>query len=304
MSSEIKQLQESNTKLQMSKDKVEKLRQSQRDILEEDEDAFSQIVHTLSVKQLEEMPDDELLSFNNYEEGCYYIDEPDFEKKEDLVMYIRDMMIYLVQSYEFSVEMDKSVKELDEITKETNDTIKEFYGFDKNDPNVTSVDIIERAINVGLEKAEALEDMEKYNKIMKSKETFNETFTLQRIKDLYRNLDPENLKKDAQCDRSVTIYKNYTKVQQKLGSQYDLIQVVDLEKRFLPEKYHEVNNLFIIAVIKYISKSMKDGRYSSDTAFFVSQLTSNIFLLHLGKLQEPYKELLLENIKEFLDMVI
>lgn len=304
MSSELQQLQESNTKLQMSKDKVEKLRQSQRDILEEDEDAFSQIVHTLTVKQLEEMSDDELLAFNNYEEGHYYIDEPDFEKKEDLVMYVRDMMIYLVQSYEFSVEMDNSVKELDEITKETNDTIKEFYGFDKDDPNVTSVDIIERAINVGLEKAEALGDMEKYNKIMKSKETFNETFTLQRIKDLYRNLDPENLKKDAQCDRSVTIYKNYTKVQQKLGSQYDLIQVVDLEKRFLPEKYHEVNNLFIIAVIKYISKSMKDGRYSSDTAFFVSQLTSNIFLLHLGKLQEQYKELLLENIKEFLDMVI
>lgn len=304
MSSELQQLQESNTKLQMSKDKVEKLRQSQRDILEEDEDAFSQIVHTLTVKQLEEMSDDELLAFNNYEEGHYYIDEPDFEKKEDLVMYVRDMMIYLVQSYEFSVEMDNSVKELDEITKETNATIKEFYGFDKDDPNVTSVDIIERAINVGLEKAEALGDMEKYNKIMKSKETFNETFTLQRIKDLYRNLDPENLKKDAQCDRSVTIYKNYTKVQQKLGSQYDLIQVVDLEKRFLPEKYHEVNNLFIIAVIKYISKSMKDGRYSSDTAFFVSQLTSNIFLLHLGKLQEQYKELLLENIKEFLDMVI
>jgi hypothetical protein len=48
---------------------------------------------------------------------------------------------------------------------------------------------------------------------------------------------------------------------------------------------------------------MKEGHYSSDTAFFVSQLTTNLFLLHLGSLPEEYKETLLTNIKEFLDIV-
>ena len=291
------------TKLEESKVKVEQLRESQKDILQDDEDAFAEIVHTLSVKQLEEMSDDEILTFNNYEEGKYYVSEPDFESKEDLVEYIRSMMVYLVQSYEFSVEMDAKIKELDDITKETNEAIREYYGFDKLDPNVTSINIIEKAISEGLKKAEELGDISKYNSILQSQETFKETFTLDRIKNLYKTLDPENLKKDAQCDRSVTIYKNYTKVQQKLGSQYDLIQVTDLEKRFLPEEYHELNNLFIIAIIKYISKSMKEGHYSSDTAFFVSQLTTNIFMLHLGKIPEDYKEILLTNIKEFLDMV-
>ena len=304
MSNNITELQHSKTKLEESKIKIDQLRQSQRDILEEDEDAFSQIVHTLTVKQIEEMSNEELLAFNNYEEGKYYIEQPEFEKEEDLIEYVRSIMVYLIQSYEFSVEMDKSVQELNEITKETNDTIKEYYGFDKNDPSVTSVEIIEKAINEGLARAKELGDEEKYNSILQSKKTFEETFTLQRIKDLYSKLDPENLKNDAKSDRSVTIYKNYTKVQQKLGSQYDLIQVTDLEKRFLPEEYHKLNNLFIIAVIKYISKSMKDGRYSSDTAFFVSQLTSNLFLLHLGKLKAEYKESLLTNIQEFLDMVM
>ena len=304
MSNNITELQHSKTKLEESKIKVDQLRQSQKDILEEDEDAFSQIVHTLTVKQIEEMSNEELLAFNNYEEGKYYIEQPEFEKEEDLIEYVRSIMVYLIQSYEFSVEMDKSVQELNEITKETNDTIKEYYGFDKNDPSVTSVEIIEKAINEGLARAKELGDEEKYNSILQSKKTFEETFTLQRIKDLYSKLDPENLKNDAKSDRSVTIYKNYTKVQQKLGSQYDLIQVTDLEKRFLPEEYHKLNNLFIIAVIKYISKSMKDGRYSSDTAFFVSQLTSNLFLLHLGKLKVEYKERLLINIQEFLDMVM
>ena len=291
------------TRLDESKEKLNKLRESQKELLQEDEDAFAAVVPTLSVKQIEEMSDDELLAFNNYEEDKYYIGEPDFETKEDLVEYIRSVMVYLVQSYEFSIEMDNSIKEINDLTKETNDAIKEFYGFDKLDPNVSSIDIIEKAISDGLSKAEEAGDITKYAQILQSQETFNETFTLDRIKNLYKTLNPENLKKDAQSDRSVTIYKNYTKVQQKLGSQYDLVQVSDLEKRFLPEEYHELNNLFIIAVIKYISKSMKDGRYSSDTAFFVSQLTTNLFLLHLGKMPKDKEEILLENIKEFLNIV-
>ena len=291
------------TRLDESKEKLNKLRESQKELLQEDEDAFAAVVPTLSVKQIEEMSDDELLAFNNYEEDKYYIGEPDFETKEDLVEYIRSVMVYLVQSYEFSIEMDNSIKEINDLTKETNDTIKEYYGFNTDDPNVSSIDIIEKAISDGLSKAEKAGDITKYSSILQSQETFNETFTLDRIKNLYKTLDPENLKKDAQSDRSVTIYKNYVKVQQKLGSQYDLVQVNDLEQRFLPEEYHSLNNLFIIAVIKYISKSMKDGRYSSDTAFFVSQLTTNLFLLHLGKMPKDKEELLLANIKEFLDMV-
>lgn len=291
------------TRLDESKEKLNKLRESQKELLQEDEDAFAAVVPSLSVKQIEEMSDDELLAFNNYEEGKYYIGEPEFESKEDLVEYIRSVMVYLVQSYEFSIEMDNSIKEINDLTKETNDAIKEYYGFDKLDPNVSSIDIIEKAINDGLAKAQEVGDISKYSSILQSKETFNETFTLDRIKNLYKTLDPENLKKDAQSDRSVTIYKNYIKVQQKLGSQYDLVQVSDLEKRFLPEEYHSLNNLFIIAIIKYISKSMKDGRYSSDTAFFVSQLTTNIFLLHLGKMPKEKEEILISNIKEFLDIV-
>ena len=244
------------TRLDESIEKVNQLRDSQKELLQEDEDDFAKIVHTLSVQQLEEMSDDELLAFNNYEEGKYYIEEPDFEDKADLVTYVRDVLIYLVQSYEFSVEMDNKIEELNTITEETNEYIKEYFGFDKKDPNVTSIDIITKAISEGLSKAEAAGDISKYNAILKSQETFEETFNLKRIKDLYKGLDPENLKRDAETDRSVTIYKNYVKVQQKLGSQYDLIQVKDLETRFLPEEYHAMNNLFIIAIIKYISKSM------------------------------------------------
>ena len=84
------------TRLDESKEKLNKLRESQKELLQEDEDAFAAVVPTLSVKQIEEMSDDELLAFNNYEEDKYYIGEPDFETKEDLVEYIRSVMVYLI----------------------------------------------------------------------------------------------------------------------------------------------------------------------------------------------------------------
>lgn len=288
-----------NTQLEGSIERVNKLRDSQKELLKDNEDAFAEIVESLTVKQIEEMTGDEVLAFNNYEEGYCYVEEPDFETKEELVEYIRSVLIFLVQSYEYSIELEKEIEELNNITDEMNETIRNYFDVEEN---TSSVEIIEKAILDALDKAQETGDISKYNNVLSTLDTFNETFNLKRIKDLYKTLNPENLKLDASSDRSVTIYKNYLKVQQKLGSQYDLIKVANLEQRFLPEEYHSLNNLFIIAVIKYISKSMKDGYYSSDTAFFVSQLTTNLFLLHLDKLPEQYKNTLLENIKEFLDM--
>lgn len=288
------------TKLNESTEKLNTMKKYQKEYLQDNEDAFAEAVKELSVEKIDNMTDEEILEFNNYGEGLYYVEEPEFETKEDLVEYVRSIIRFLVQTYEFTVEMDNKLEELNQLTEETNQIIRDAFGLDEN---VSSIEVIEKAIENGLNKALDLNDKEKYESILKSKETFKETFTLDRLKNLYKTLDPENLKEDAKSSRSLDIYQQYLKVQQKLGSQYDLIQVTDLEVRFLPEEYHDMNNLFIIACIKYISKCMKDGYYSSDTAFFVSQLTTNLFMLHLNKLPDEYKDLLLENIQEFLDIL-
>ena len=288
------------TKLNESIEKLETMKSYQQEYLQDNEEEFQKVVSTLSVEKVDNMTDEEILEFNNYEEGKYYVEQPEFESKEDLVDYVRSVIRFLVQTYEFTLEMEEKVKELDELTKETNQLIRESFGLDEN---VSSIEVIEKAIEDGLNQALDLNDKEKYESILQSKNTFKETFTLDRLKKLYLTIGSTNLKEDAKSSRSLDIYQQYLKVQQKLGSPYDLIQVSDLEVRFLPEEYHEMNNLFIIACIKYISKCMKDGYYSSDTTFFVSQLTTNLFMLHLNKLPEKYKETLLTNIKEFLDIL-
>ena len=246
------------SKLEESKNKVAMLKEHQHEILQDDESAFADIVGTLSVEIIDNMTCEEILNLNNYEDGKWFVEEPDFESNDDLVEYVRAILRFLVQAYEFTQEMDAMVKEVDAITNEVTNNIKESLGLDSTDESITSIDVIKKTIEKGLEQAKESGDMVKYASIIQSKITFEETFTLERMKQLYKSLNPDNLKEDARSERSITIYKNYTKVQQKLGSKYDLIKVNDLEVRFLPEEYHGLNNLFIIATIKYISKLMKE----------------------------------------------
>ena len=161
-------IMENMTKLEESVEKINKMKESQQEILQDDEEAFAKIVSSLSIPELETMEGEELLKLNNYAEDCYFVEEPDFETREDLITYVREVLIYLVQSYQFTIELDNKVKELNEITEETNQAIREQFGFDKDDPNITSIDIISKAIEEGLSKAEAIGDIDKYNAILKS----------------------------------------------------------------------------------------------------------------------------------------
>lgn len=287
------------SKLENAKEKIITMREQQQNYLQENEDEFEKVVKDLTVEQIENMTDDEILAFNNYSEECYYIAEPEFETREELAEYVRSIIKFLVQTYEFTVDMENRIDEYNKLNEETDRMLKEAFGIKEEG---SSIHVIENAIEKGLTKAKESGDEESYNKILQSKNTFNETFTLKRLKELYEELDVNNLKEDAKSDRSISIYKKYLKVQQKLGLRYDLTQISDLEIRFLPEEYREMNNLFIFTIIKYISKIL-DNNYTSDSLFFISQLATNLFLLSQDKLPVEYKEVLLLNIREFLDML-
>lgn len=289
------------TKIMESKEKIQALKEQQLGYLGENTDEFGETVKKLTVKEIDDASDERIIEINRSCSTGAFIAEPEFESEKELAEYLRGILRFLVQTYEFTEDLDKKMKELDEITEETNKIIKEAFGLDED---ANAIDVLVKAIESGLEKAKALGDEDKIKNIEKSKATFNETFTLDRLKDLYKNLDPENLKSDASSTRSIDIYNKYIKVQQKLGSRYDLCNVADLEVRFLPEKYHGLNNLFVFACIKYISKLLDNRVYSSDDGLFVSQLTTNLFMLSMDKLPLEYKEILITNIQEFLDIIL
>ena len=83
----------------------------------------------------------------------------------------------------------------------------------------------------------------------------------------------------------------------------DLVYLSNLENKFLPEEYHDRNNLFVFIIMKYISKlSIVKGLDKNNDIVFASQITTNLFLLFKNKLKDEDKELLLTNIKRVLDL--
>ena len=289
------------SKINETRTKMEVLKNQQLEFLPEElHGEFIEATNHVNSIQVMDMTNAEILELNRRENNEVFVPEPDFETENDLGEYLRGVFAFLLQSFEFEVEMDKKMLEWEEINKESDRMIKEVYGIDEN---TDTVELIANSIEKALEKTLAENDKEKYESIMKSKETFNDSFELNRLKELYRTLNTENLKDDASSNRSIAIYKKYLRVQQELGSRYDLTVVSDLEFRFLPKEYHELNNLFVFACMKYISHLMDSRFYNSDDALFASQLTTNLFLLHSGKLNEERKEILLKNIQEFLDIV-
>ena len=280
------------------KDKVDLLKQYQLDFLAPEKfEEFVEKTKDYKTVHIEGMLDETIIELNRSCSLGTFIDEPEFENEEALAEYLRSVLVFLIQSLEFSVEMDEKLKEYDELTKETNDILKDVYG------DTNPIEVVSNAIEQSLEVAEKNCDMLSYANLLSTKETFEDTFKLERLKHLYKSIDPENLKEDAGSPRSLDIYKKYLRVNQQLGSIYDLCNVHDLEFRFLPKDYHEVNNLFIFACMKYISHLLDDGMYNSDDGFFASQLTTNLFMLHTNKLDEEHKETLLKNIQEFLDII-
>ena len=280
------------------KDKIEILKQYQVDFLAPEKyEEFIEKTKDYKSVHIEGMLDETILELNRSCSSGWFIDEPDFESEAELADYLRGVLIFLIQSFEFSDEMNEKMKEYEELTKESHDMMKEAYG------DTNAIEVVSNAIEQSLEKAEQNGDMLAYANLLDTKETFEDTFKLERLKHLYKSIDPENLKEDASSHRSMDIYKKYLRVNQQLGSLYDLCNVHDLEFRFLPKEYHEVNNLFIFACIKYISHLLDDGTYNSDDGFFASQLTTNLFMLHTDRIDEEHKNLLLTNIQEFLDII-
>lgn len=283
---------------QLNSEAIAAIRDCRMNYLGDIEDLFVEMTKDFTEETFDEMTDDEVIDFNNYKEGYCILEEPDFNTKKELAEYLRTFFKFLVNSNNFEKELDEHLEELDNIVDEANEDIKKLFPESEN-----PVYVIRDRINSAIEQLESEPELniEKYIKVIQAKDTFEESFNLRRIKELYRTINPDNLKEDAKSMRSMDMYKDYLKAQSKLGIKYDIVQIHDLELRFLPEDYHELNNLFIFACMKYIRKAAKTG--DKDDAFFISQLTSNLYMLHTNKLPGEYKDLLLENIEQFLDIV-
>lgn len=265
------------------------------------DDEFEKILHdklqTLT-KDISDMSLEELREFNKIDDENTLIEEPNMDD-DTLKEYMQGVFEYMKSSDNFNTEIDGLLKEYDHIQEEMNRIVEESIEEQAQGDVIKYLrDTINKLLNIAKEN----DNKESITKFETMQLAFDDSFKLNRIFDLYKTIGVCNTKIESE-KKAGYIYNRYKDKMRQLGLKNDLVYLSNLENKFLPEEYHDRNNLFVFIIMKYISKlSIVNGLDKNNDIVFASQITTNLFLLFKNKLKDEDKELLLTNIKRVLDL--
>lgn len=265
------------------------------------DEEFEKILHdkiqTLT-KNISDMSLEELREFNKIDDENTLIEEPNMDD-DTLKEYMQGVFEYMKSSDNFNTEIDGLLKEYDHIQEEMNRIVEESIEEQAQGDVIKYLrDTITKLLNIAKEN----NNKESITKFETMQLAFEDSFKLNRIFDLYKRIGVGNTKIESE-KKAGYIYNKYKDKMRQLELKNDLIYLSNLENKFLPEEYHDRNNLFVFIIMKYISKlSIVKGLDKNNDIVFASQITTNLFLLFKNKLKDEDKELLLTNIKRVLDL--
>lgn len=265
------------------------------------DEEFEKILHdkiqTLT-KNISDMSLEELREFNKIDDENTLIEEPNMDD-DTLKEYMQGVFEYMKSSDNFNTEIDGLLKEYDHIQEEMNRIVEESIEEQAQGDVIKYLrDTITKLLNIAKEN----DNKESITKFETMQLAFDDSFKLNRIFDLYKRIGVGNTKIESE-KKAGYIYNRYKDKMRQLELKNDLIYLSNLENKFLPEEYHDRNNLFVFIIMKYISKlSIVNGLDKNNDIVFASQITTNLFLLFKNKLKDEDKELLLTNIKRVLDL--
>lgn len=265
------------------------------------DDEFEKILHdklqTLT-KDISDMSLEELREFNKIDDENTLIEEPNMDD-DTLKEYMQGVFEYMKSSDNFNTEIDELLKEYNHIQEEMNRIVDESIEEQAQGDVIKYLrDTINKLLNIAKEN----DNKESITKFETMQLAFEDSFKLNRIFDLYKRIGVGNTKIESE-KKAGYIYNRYKDKMRQLELKNDLIYLSNLENKFLPEEYHDRNNLFVFIIMKYISKlSIVKGLDKNNDIVFASQITTNLFLLFKNKLKDEDKELLLTNIKRVLDL--
>lgn len=265
------------------------------------DDEFEKILHdklqTLT-KNISDMSLEELKEFNKIDDENTLIEEPNMDD-DTLKEYMQGVFEYMKSSDNFNTEVEGLLKEYDHIQEEMNRIVEESIEEQAQGDVIKYLrDTITKLLNIAKEN----NNKESITKFETMQLAFEDSFKLNRIFDLYKRIGVGNTKIESE-KKAGYIYNRYKDKMRQLELKNDLVYLSNLENKFLPEEYHDRNNLFVFIIMKYISKlSIVKGLDKNNDIVFASQITTNLFLLFKNKLKDEDKELLLTNIKRVLDL--
>lgn len=278
---------------------VENISNAQKSLVNEDTEFeyIDTVLESLTEEQINEMSTseiDKLLVDSEGNQLHFTIDFSDDHKA--FAKFKKEFLILRKQSNETLKKFDE---ELAKINKEIADSQDEFDQLVKQFGNVST--LIRTKLN---ERLEAADTDSKRALIQKLITSFEYGFNLDNIKEYCKSYRGNSIIGDYRDDkRAKYIYRRYLKVINDFNIKTNLTAFKKLENKFLPEEYQNRPNIFVFAVIHYIS-SWHNKNYTKADGLFITQFTVNLKNLYYDKFDTvEEKEQFIAHIKEIIDII-
>lgn len=271
----------------------------------EDLEILDKNIKQLADKDLSKLTDEEIENIFKKEDGT--IIEVQNIYNDDLSGVRKEFLKFCVDGSKILEDIEKELDTLNEKIKESHKEIDNI--------SVDFSEVFKKDIESRLEKLQSTDttnmsekqkrDLNKnINDCKKAIDIIEDSFTLNSLYENYVKIGVDSTIEDFyNRENSLRFYNKYKRFNKFYGIKTDLTKFIDLEKKFLSEKYHKYPNIFLFAVIKYYSYK---PTYSFDklNSVWLTQFNLNIYRLFKNKLNEEEKEKFLKNIERVLDLFI
>lgn len=237
---------------------------------------IDQALDCFTTEEIENMSFSKMKEVFVNHEGNFIFNEQEISQNMSM-----DFIKYLKHSRETFKKMDEELEKLDQTLEEFNKEIKA----------ITKETSFNKTLKASIENDLASEDIseEKRDRCNKFLAAMEDATTLRPLFELYEKISVKNTIVELNDkSKKSAVLNGYVRVCKELDITPKLLKFGEFEKRYLNEKYHVHNDLFIFIVaryIKYLGKAAKEPQ----NLVFITQLTNYITEIILGEENSHYQ---------------
>lgn len=239
-------------------------------------------IDALTIEEVKELftIDGELIEF-----------EGDFSKTDKNV-FMKDLAKYLKEAQINKEELDKLMEEYQEEMKAFNEELERIMGDFEDLPAMYKSELKDRLEH---------EENQERKEILKSmNQMFDYAFSLENVISFYKEIGTKNTLREYKNENlRKNILDKYNRKIKEIGLRVSIAAFNNFEKKFLEESYHERNNLFIFAIMKYIANRTNLKRRSPEVQFIV-YFGVVMQSLYADSISEKHKETIINSAKNLL----